>query len=69
MKSRKWLSDKDLSGSKSGKQGAAYCMIMIGKDDDMPNIRYVQTTKKKRGQHVAVTCEVSEVHSSYRELL
>lgn len=66
---RRHLSDKDLSGSKSGKQGAAYCMIMIGKDDDVPNIRYVDTTKKKRGKHVSVTCQIHEAFSLYTELL
>jgi replicative DNA helicase len=68
-KHRKWLSDKDLSGSKSGKQGAAYCLIMIGKDDEMQNIRYVTTTKKKRGQHVSTTCELLQEYSFYRELI
>lgn len=68
-KHRKWLSDKDVSGSKSGKQGAAYCMIMIGKDDDMPNIRYVSTTKKKRGKHVSTTCQLDDIYSCYKELL
>lgn len=68
-KHRKWLSDKDLSGSKSGKQGAAYCMIMIGKDDNMPNIRYISTTKKKRGKHCNITCELIDLHSFYKELL
>lgn len=66
---RKWLSEKDVSGSKSGKQGAAYCMIMIGKDDDMPNVRYISTTKKKRGKHVQLTCEIIEKFSCYREYL
>lgn len=68
-KHRKWLTDKDLAGSKSGKQGAAYCMIMIGMDDDMPSIRYLSTTKKKRGQNVRVTCQLTEVNSLYKELL
>lgn len=69
IKHRKWLTDKDLAGSKSGKQGAAYCMIMIGKDTDVPNIRYVSTTKKKRGKHVRATCEIIEKYSLYKELL
>lgn len=68
-KHRKWLTDKDLANSKSGKQGAAYCMIMIGKDDDVPNIRYISTTKKKRGKHVNATCEIIERFSIYKELL
>ncbi len=68
-KHRRWLTDKDLSGSKSGKQGAAYCMIMIGKDDEVPGVRYLSTTKKKRGKHVNVTCEIQDAYSFYRELL
>lgn len=68
-KHRRWLTDKDLANSKSGKQGAAYCMIMIGKDDDVPSIRYISTTKKKRGKHCNITAEISEIHSFYREIL
>lgn len=68
-KHRKWLSDKDLAGSKSGKQGAAYCMIMIGKDDAVPGVRYVATTKKKRGKHCRITCEIIEKYSLYKELI
>lgn len=68
-KHRKWLTDKDLANSKSGKQGAAYCMIMIGRDDDIPNIRYLSTTKKKRGKHVALTCEILQEFSMYKELM
>lgn len=68
-KHRRHLTDKDLAGSKSGKQGAAYAMIMIGLDDDVPNIRYVDTTKKKRGRNVSVTCTLEEKFSLYKELL
>ena len=68
-KHRKHLKDKDLANSKSGKQGAAYCMIMIGQDDDMPGVRYVSTTKKKRGSHVSTTCVINEQFSLYSELL
>lgn len=69
-RTRKWLTDKDTAGSKGGgKQGAAYCMVMIGKDDDMPNIRYITTTKKKRGKNVNITCEYVEEYSYYKELL
>ena len=68
-KHRKWLTDKDLAGSKSGKQGAAYAMVMIGMDDDVPGVRYLTTTKKKRGKHVSVTCVIDEQYSLYRELL
>lgn len=68
-KHRKHLSEKDMAGSKYGKQGAAYCAIMIGKDDDHPNLRYINTTKKKRGQHVQCTAEIIERFSLYKELL
>jgi len=70
IKHRKWLTEKDTAGSKGGgKQGAAYCMIMIGQDDDTPGLRYVTTTKKKRGKHVSVTCKLEEKYSLYKELL
>jgi len=68
-KHRKKLTDKDVANSKSGKQGAAYCMIMIGKDDDIPNLRYITTTKKKRGKHADLTCEIIDECSLYKELL
>jgi len=69
FKHRKHLKDKDLANSKSGKQGAAYSLIMIGMDDDMPGVRYINTTKKKRGSHVSVTCTINEQFSLYKELL
>lgn len=69
IKHRRHLSDKDLANSKSGKQGAAYCIISIGMDDDCPNIRYVDTTKKKRGKNVSVTCTIDDKFSFYKELL
>lgn len=68
VKSRKWLTDKDLYGSKAGKGGAASEIITIGKDDDMPNIRYVSVSKKKRGQAVNTTCELIEKFSIYKEI-
>ena len=67
-KSRRWLTEKDLYGSKAGKGGAADTIITIGKDDDMPHVRYVQTPKKKRGNVVSVTCEIVEKYSLYREM-
>jgi hypothetical protein len=44
-------------------------MIMIVKDDEMENIRYVTTTKKKRGKNTDITCEYVEDYSFYKELL
>lgn len=68
-KHRKWLSERDLYGSKSGKGGAADTIIGIGKDDQHPEIRYINTPKKKRGTPVTVTCEIQERFSHYKELL
>lgn len=67
-KHRRWLSEKDLYGSKAGKGGAADTIITIGKDDTMKNIRYVHTPKKKRGSIVSVTCELLEEFSLYKEI-
>ena len=67
-KHRKWLSEKDLYGSKAGKGGAADTIITIGKDDDMPHVRYVHTPKKKRGNVVSTTCEIVEKYSLYKEM-
>lgn len=67
-KHRRWLSEKDLYGSKAGKGGAADTIITIGKDDDMPHVRYVHTPKKKRGNVVSVTCEIVEKYSIYKEM-
>lgn len=68
-KHRRWLSEKDLYGSKAGKGGAADTIITIGKDDEMAHVRYVHTPKKKRGSVVKVTCEIIEKYSSYKEIL
>ena len=68
-KHRRWLSEKDLYGSKAGKGGAADTIITIGKDDDMPEIRYVHTPKKKRGSVVSATCEIVEIFSLYKEII
>lgn len=68
-KHRKKLGDKDTAGSKFGKQGAAYCQIGLGQDDDMPGIRYITTTKKKRGKHCQATCRLIEEYSLYEELI
>lgn len=68
-KHRRWLSEKDLYGSKAGKGGAADTIVTIGKDDDMPDIRYVHTPKKKRGSVVSATCEIVEKFSLYKEII
>jgi hypothetical protein len=68
IKHRKWLGDKALYGSKAGKGGAASEIITIGKDDDIKNIRYISTPKKKRGTMVQMTCELIDEYSLYREI-
>ena len=67
LKNRKWLSDKALYGAKQ-KGGAADTMIMLGKDDNDPNIRYIAVTKNKRGQPIKVTCNLLSKFSRYQEL-
>lgn len=66
-KHRKKLTDKDMANSKSGKQGAASCLVMIGQDDDVPNRRLITTTKKKRGRNVWVAAELQNQYSFYKE--
>lgn len=68
IKNRKWLGDKALYGSKSGKGGAADTIITIGKDDNNPRLRYISTPKKKRGTMVNLTCEIEDIYSLYREI-
>lgn len=68
IKSRKWLSDKALYGSKTGKGGAASEIITIGKDDSTPGIRYIAIPKKKRGKAVNITCQLQDEYSLYKEL-
>lgn len=68
QKARKWLTLKDLYGSKTGKAGAATIVIGIGKDMRNKNIRYINTAKKKRGKNVQLECEFIEKYSMYKEL-
>jgi replicative DNA helicase len=68
IKNRKWLSDHDLYGSKAGKGGASDTLIMIGREDDRSNLRYISTPKKKRGKPVNIVCEIEEIYSNYKEL-
>lgn len=67
VKNKKWLSDHDLYGSKTGKGGSADCIITIGKEENS-NLRYVSVVKKKRGQPVRITCQLDDQYSNYREL-
>lgn len=66
-KNRKWLGDKALYGSKTGKGGAADTILTIGKDDNS-DLRYVEVAKHKRGRAVRVTCEIDGLYSNYREV-
>ena len=69
VKNIKWLSDKHLYGSKTGKGGAADTIIAIGKDDDKDSkLRYLSTTKIKRGKQCHITCELLNQYALYREL-
>jgi hypothetical protein len=68
-KYREHLTDKDMANSKSSKQGATYCSIMIGKSNSGEFVRHLNTTKKKRGQAVRATVELVERFSQYKELL
>jgi hypothetical protein len=67
-KNRRWLSDKALYGSKTGKGGAADTIITIGKDNNKSNLRYISVPKKKRGKSVDITCQLIEEYSLYDEL-
>ena len=68
MRSRKWLGDHSLYGSKSGKGGAADTIITIGREDTSSNLRFICTPKKKRGQPVKLTCIIEDIYSNYKEL-
>lgn len=65
---KRWIGDKGLYGSKTGKGGAADTLITIGKDDNLSNTRYLSVPKKKRGKSVDITCELIEEYSLYKEL-
>lgn len=68
MKSVKFLGNKSLYGSKTGKGGAADTIITIGKESEDSNLRYINTPKKKRGVPVKITCELQDIYSNYKEL-
>jgi len=68
LKTRKWLTDNHLYGSKAGKGGSADTMIMIGKDDDDPVVRFINVTKNKRGKALKITCRCIDKFSRYEEI-
>lgn len=66
---KKWLSEKDLYFSNSGKQGAADTLIMIGMDCPHSEPRYVNVVKNKVGAgQVQIYCEIDNMHSNYKEI-
>lgn len=67
-KTKRILTDKDVLGCKA-KAAAAETMITIGKDPDRENMRYINIPKKKRGKATAITCQIVEEYSLYREII
>lgn len=65
---QKWLGASKTYGSKSGKQGAADCIITIGKQDEESMLRYIYTPKQKRGEQVKITCLLHRQYSYFEEL-
>lgn len=66
---KRWLIDKDLYGSNSGKQGAADTIIGIGLDDPNDYKRYVKVIKDKVGMgECRFTCTFAPQFSSYSEI-
>jgi len=62
---KQWPTDDDIYGSKTAVQGSAETIITIGRDNDHPFTRYIQTTKKKALLSAKFTCEIQEKYSSY----
>lgn len=67
LRQRQYLTSKDCSGSNFAKQAAAYAMIMIGKDDTLEDVRYINITKKKRGKKARFSCKIIDRFSMYLE--
>lgn len=66
---KRWLSEKDLYFSNSGKQGAADTLIMIGMDSPYTPPRYISVVKDKVGQGPCkFTCELTPKYSLYEEI-
>ena len=63
---KQWPTDDDIYGSKTAVQGAAETIITIGRDNEHPMTRYIQTTKKKALTSAKFICEIEEKYSNYR---
>lgn len=63
---KQWPTDDDIYGSKTAVQGASETIITIGRDNEHPMTRYIQTTKKKALQSAKFICELEEKYSNYR---
>lgn len=63
---KKWPTDDDIHNCKTGVQGAAETIIMIGRDNEHEFDRYLQTTKlKSENDPVKFKCELNRKYSSY----
>lgn len=56
-----WPSQSMLKDSKTGKQGAADVIVMMGRVNDNPNSRYLSTPKNKRKRTGKPSCLMAEV--------
>lgn len=63
---KQWPTDDDIYGSKTAVQGAAETIITIGRDNEHPFTRYIQTTKKKALESAKFICEIQEKYSNYK---
>jgi KaiC/GvpD/RAD55 family RecA-like ATPase len=65
---KRYLTLKDLYGSKSGKGGAATVVIGIGKDLDNQLMRYISVAKNKRGKPTSFACELNTQTNTFKPL-
>ena len=63
---KQWPTDDDIYGSRTAVQGSAETIITIGRDNEHPFTRYIQTTKKKALQSAKFICEIKEKFSDYK---
>jgi hypothetical protein len=63
---KQWPTDDDIYGSRTAVQGSAETIITIGRDNEHPFTRYIQTTKKKALQSAKFICEIVEKYSDYK---
>ncbi len=68
-KNKKFLKSSDLYASKTGKGGSATVILSIGKDDEETDCtRYINISKKKRGEFARITATIEEKYSLYKEV-